>query len=402
MASRSSHAAGLLAVVLALAAVAALLAVATQVTTTARDFRCFYSTGYLVRRYPPSRLYDPGLHRQIQQQLFGATDPLTYNHTPPEALLLAALAALPYRQAAWVWLLGSLLALGLGFWWLRAISRLTSLSSRLSLVLLTGLAVGSFGALGQDTAFLLPIFAGGLLLAQRGREMAAGAVLGLGLYRFEMLLPFLAIFALRRRWRLLAGAALVAAAGLAVSWVMVGTAGLRSYGNLLLATGSVYGEGLDVMPQAMPNLRGLIVTLLGSRLAARTLVALIALASLVTLVWAARRFTAARDPTGPGYATQYAAAVVLALVASYHLYVYTLTPLLLVAYVDLSRPGTWWRKPSLLFLPVMAAAVVALYFGPFPYALLGPLLWVAAGALFAAAPLGPHSPSAPAVGSGNR
>src|SRR5438034_250427 len=82
-------------------------------------------------------------------------------------------------------------------------------------------------------------------------------LLGLGLFKFQFIIPLIAILAFRRRAKLISAFLLTSAALLAVSWVLVGTSGLRLYWNLL-------SHHTPEMVWRMPNLRGLVESLGGS------------------------------------------------------------------------------------------------------------------------------------------
>ena len=340
------------------------------------DFRMFYAAGLIARHYGPQHLYDPLLQQRIELALSSGAQLLVYNHTPLEALLFWPLAALPFRAALLAWSAVTLAVFAASLLGLRSTGRRLQSPFHVAFSIIAGLLLVAVLSIGQDTIFLLPVLLGGLLLLQRGREAAAGAVLGLGLYRFEVMLPLLAIFALRRRWRLLSGAAAVAALGLLGSWALVGTAGLRAYLQLLLASGQVKGGWGGVDPVSMPNLRGLLVVLLGGVLPPRLLLAVIVLASVALLLWAARCCTALDAPGDPRLPLHYSIAITAALLASYHLLVYALTPLIVAAFVDatFAAPGKLFRLPSMLLVPLLLAPFAVALGARLAYAWGAPLL----------------------------
>jgi hypothetical protein len=343
------------------------------------DFEAFYVAGTILRAVGPARLYDVALQQHLSAQLYPGQAFLSYYHTPLEALLFWPLAALPFRLALLVWTALSLAALGLFLAGLRYTGRRLHSPFHFAFSFVVFALVTAVLRRSQDTLLLLPILLGGLLLLERGRETAAGAVLGLGLYRFEVMLPLLAIFALRRRWRLVAGAAVVAALGLLASWALVGTAGLRAYVHVLLMSGQVHGGWGGVQPPYMPNLRGLLVVLLGGLLPPRLLLAVIVLASAALLLWAARECRGLDHPADPRLPLHYSIAITAALLASYHLLMYTLVPLIVVVFLDLAycseQPGRlWWKMPSLLLVPLLLLPHAAASGLVIPYALGTPLL----------------------------
>jgi len=107
---------------------------------------------------------------------------------------------------------------------------------------------------GQDSLFLLLI----LLLVYRhieSNELRAGMLLGLGTFRFQVLLPIVALFLLWRGLKFVAGWLAGSAAVLSVSVLTTGVAAQMQYARLLHAMGSV--SSLWALLRRMPNLRGL-------------------------------------------------------------------------------------------------------------------------------------------------
>jgi hypothetical protein len=64
-------------------------------------------------------------------------------------------------------------------------------------------------------------------------ELRAGLWLGLGLFKFPFVLPFVLILLLRRKWRFVAGFSLMATLLAILSVVAVGRQGIVSYLRLL-------------------------------------------------------------------------------------------------------------------------------------------------------------------------
>jgi hypothetical protein len=322
------------------------------------DFEAFYVAGTILSTSGPAHLYDVALQQRLSAQLYPGQAFLSYYHTPLEALLFWPLAALPFRIALMVWSAVSVLVFAIFLLLLRKTGRRLHSPFHFAFGLMAWMLLTAVLSIGQDTTLLLPILLGGLLLLQRGRETAAGAVLGLGLYRFEVMLPLLAIFALRRRWRLVAGAAAVAALGLLGSWALVGTAGLRAYVHVLLMSGQVHGGWGGVIVPYMPNLRGLLVVLLGGLLPPRLLVGVIVLASAALLLWAARECRGLDHPADPRLPLHYSIAITAALLASYHAFPHSFVPLALVGFVELSEPSSssaerWWTTALIVVAPAL-------------------------------------------------
>src|SRR5207248_2959478 len=113
---------------------------------------------------------------------------------------------------------------------------------------------------GQDSILLLAIFAASFVALKRNRAEIAGLLLALGTFKFQVVIPVMAIFLLQRRWKLATGF-LVGVAGLVgMSATVVGWRTMLAYPRLLhhIEHGLV-----GVTPRVMPNIRGLVASLPG-------------------------------------------------------------------------------------------------------------------------------------------
>jgi hypothetical protein len=85
---------------------------------------------------------------------------------------------------------------------------------------------------GQDSAVSLLLLTGGLRLLLSGQPFAAGALLGLGVYKPQLFAIIPILFLVQRRWRALAGWIATAGALTLISMLMVGVQGIRDYAAL--------------------------------------------------------------------------------------------------------------------------------------------------------------------------
>src|SRR5260370_25298438 len=67
------------------------------------------------------------------------------------------------------------------------------------------LPVGICLVQGQDTILLLLILAGAYRLEKNGKEFTSGLILGLGMFRFQLVIPLVVWLCFERKWKLLAG-----------------------------------------------------------------------------------------------------------------------------------------------------------------------------------------------------
>jgi hypothetical protein len=277
-----------------------------------------------------SKLYDIAEQKKLKASLLKDAEPLIYEHPPFEALLLAPLGALPYKTAYLIW---GLINVAL-FLTLPRLLRPYAPAPREELgylalwLLFAPLGVALFQ--GQSSIVLLLVYVLAFISLKQGRDFRAGAILGLGLFKFQFILPFALIFLLRRQWRFMKGF-LATAAGLGVlSVIAVGWSGIWTYVNLLRSVAThpdnvTYGSAGD-----MASLQGFVHALLGRSLNHALISLLVSTVSIVLMVWAAWRWRFADDQErGPGFDLMFAISVVVALVTGFHMFTHDLSPLLL-------------------------------------------------------------------------
>lgn len=214
------------------------------------DFGQLYSAGRMLWEGHGARLYDLSFQQNMQEHLLGRPGVLPFISPPFEALFFVPLAILKYWQAYLLWGIFNI-ALWLGFVWT------TRQMSRLPLYRHLIACFGFFPLwlaldLGQVTFVLLALVTLSFIAMRRGMDLQAGALLGLGLFRFQLLLPLLLLGLIQKRWRFLAGVSVSAAMYMALSIGVFGLNGVWSYSNLLL---SVTGTLSDPTSWDMPTLR---------------------------------------------------------------------------------------------------------------------------------------------------
>ena len=332
------------------------------------DFTAMYAAGRCVVSGLGSRIYDQQVQAGIQQQFASHVKnrlgPLPFTHPPFEAALFAPLGLVSYTTAYWLWNGFSLLALLVFLYLLRPhLPALRDWSK--ALPVLAGLAFFPvFVCLlqGQDSLLLLLLLGLAFVALKREREFLAGVCLALALFRFQLVLPLLAVLLLRRKWKVLPGFALVAAAWAGVSAAVVGWQQAWNYPRTILQLSRAQAAGA-MNPTNMPNLRGIVSALAGEGNAAHLLIALISLALVGGAAWL---WTS--DPAKPEFDLSFALAVVVAIMASYHLMAHDLSllllPLLLAADWLLRSGATGWTRR------LMLAAIAMLFFSPMYF-----LLW---------------------------
>ncbi len=218
------------------------------------DFMQMYFAGRLVRSGQISQLYSKAAYQPLIAELratgerMSAIDCHYFNRPAFAALLFVPFSKLPYPWASWGWIAVNFSLLCVLVWKLPVWFNLSA-SIRPWLFAFYPF-LWSIG-FGQDTIPLTLIAAYGLHLAASGKDSAAGALLGVTVFKPHLvwLLP-LGLAAAGRR-KVAAVFVLVAAVLAALSVWAVGPAGVRSYIGLLQAPTT------DYVPQAMGNLRAL-------------------------------------------------------------------------------------------------------------------------------------------------
>ncbi len=232
------------------------------------DFSSFYTAGVLVRRGLGAELYNRAAEWKVQQEFAPEVKrgrgPLPYIRPPFEALFFSVFARWPYPTALLLWT-GFKLVL------LVAIPFIVicggSWRETFPLWAVGFLSLGTFPVfidllLGQDAALLAFLFAIAFWQVATGRGTSAGFTLGLALFKFQLVVPFVAILWIAGRKRVLPGFATSAFAVVAISAAIVGWRGLMQYPGYLLALNQAKGVGV-ITPEIQMNLRGLLTFFVG-------------------------------------------------------------------------------------------------------------------------------------------
>jgi glycosyl transferase family 87 len=221
------------------------------------DLRVFYTPGFMLRTGQANDIYNfAAVRRNQDEQVSPDHGAVPFLHPAYEAVLFMPLSFLPYRAAYVVWAGVNFVVLGFVYFLLRpCLPDLSALGPKwIPPALLLGFMPVAFTILaGQDSLFLLLI----LVLAYRrlgSNELQAGILLGLGMFRFQVLLPIVALFLLWRSLKFFAGCVAGSAAVLSVSVAITGVAAQIQYAKLLRQMGSV---SFWLLLRRMPNLRGL-------------------------------------------------------------------------------------------------------------------------------------------------
>ena len=189
------------------------------------DFLHFYTLGSIALAHRGDELYDVQAQAAFAAERVPDARGIRYLplYPPQVSILFAPLSCLPYSWALAVWWLGTALIYGSCCYWIWKIC--PALSHVGGTVALAALAFPAFFHLiawGQTSALALACFTAAFFLLRRQREFSAGLALGCLTFKPQLGLAAAILFICLRRWKLVTGAALSAAAQIAVAVLYYG------------------------------------------------------------------------------------------------------------------------------------------------------------------------------------
>jgi hypothetical protein len=293
-----------------------------QIMAGRNDFPIFYSNAQMVGEGQASRLYDFDAENSFVHRVTDVPRPPN-NHLPYELLLFVPFTYLSFRTAYVLWtVLGLAMLAGVAL----TVRSIQGGRWSFGLILLIVLAFcPEWYCLlqGQDSILLLSLFALSFWLWRRGNDEMGGFVLALGLFRPQLVLPFVFIAFLAGKWRFVRGFVPGAALVLALSIWVVGLHGMEDYARVLLSQGSqqsatVLEKQWEVNPGMMTTWRGFLWTCLPKWAPPGVRTLLLLLGTFLGLGWAAKKMRGAKGPTA--FDVSFAIAVGTTLLVSFHSY----------------------------------------------------------------------------------
>jgi glycosyl transferase family 87 len=303
------------------------------------DFANFYTAGTLVHRGQGTELYNRDAQWKVQQEFSSEVEtrrsPLRYLRPPFEALLFSVFAIWPYPKALLLWTGFKLaLLLAIPFLVVRCRSWRESFPIWLTPILVLGTFTGFMDMLlGQDAVLLAFLFAVAFWQLETGRDTGAGVTLGLALFKFQLVLPFVIALWIAGRKRALPSFAMSAFALSVVSAVIVGWRGLLRYPGYLLALNQSTGVGIS--PQLQMTLRGLLTLVVGRLPYPGRIHWVLAPVALGAIVYTGRLW---RKAGSRFLAEGFGLASIVGIVTSYYAYSYDLLLLIVPLLAMRSQP----------------------------------------------------------------
>ena len=303
------------------------------------DFRQLYAAAYMVRTGHAYQLYDYDAQKHYQdEQVSPAAIALPFVRPAYEALVLSPLSRLPYRWAYFAFLATNLAALGIVFFTLLPwMQDLRALYSWLPVAPFLGfLPIAAALIQGQDSVLLTGLLAGAFVLLTDDREILAGLLVGMGLFKFQIVFPIALLFCLWRRWRFALGFSVSTILLVSVSVWLVGKEQSLLYVESLFSMAGAVTPNAHLLRYAVPvqmmaNLYGLIFGVSAGHLSAAWLQGLTGLLSMVVLGW-----TAFRGYRLSNKAHLLLLAIPCAVLVSHYAFIHDLSVLLIPAVVILN------------------------------------------------------------------
>lgn len=196
------------------------------------DYLAHWTGGRLLLTPGTQNLYDPVTQSILQVSMLGAEVPLSWFASPPVvAVFYAPLALLPYSLSGLVWLTISTALLLWCILSLKNLARGLLARKKLTIVLTVLASPVVFELLGggQDSAFILAAWLIGIQLLTRNHSIWAGAVLGLGFAKPQLVVIVPLVFLVTRNYRALVSFTAVCALLSGISLWAVGLAGIEQW-----------------------------------------------------------------------------------------------------------------------------------------------------------------------------
>jgi hypothetical protein len=328
------------------------------------DFSAMYVAGYMVREGKGSRLYDLVEQTRAEEAIFKRPGLMVIVHPPFEALFFAPLARISYVSAYLVWGVVNIFLWMLFVYIARSFAPVPRQTFQYMLLCFTFFPLWVTLLQGQTSLLLLILYSLTYASLKRRQDFRAGALLGLGLFRFQLVLPFALICLIRRKWRMMAGFAVVALMLGALSIVAVGPSGVVSYLTLLvnMVTHPANAAYTGILPSDMPTVRGVLSVLMAGHLAPTWINATVALVSGFLIVFTAELWRRRDRLEGNGsLGLMFGAALAVTLTTGFHLSEHDLSLLLLAIFLAIGSPQ-WSRKRP--WRTVLNVSIAVLYLPP--------------------------------------
>ena len=334
------------------------------------DFASFYASALIVREGRGNELYNYNTQREIQRPLFPTVetreDALPFVHMAYETLIYVPLTFLSYSKAVGLWMFINLFMLAMVSACLPLNPPFQKKTLRIFLLLSI---IASFPVLvtliqGQDCIILLLLYSLAFICLKKDRSALAGCILAFGLFKFQLVLPFVGIFLLERQWKFISGFVAASIVPIITSLCIAGTGGTLEYLRFLLRFSQSPLGQFEIEPSKMPNIRGILYTVLSGLLSHRFLFIATVIGSIAIVVWAIR--TSRSAPLE----VRFALAMLVSLAVSYYLMVYDLALAVLPLFIMINQMSSITSHRSRFFQSAFVILSALLLMSPSHLAIL--------------------------------
>jgi hypothetical protein len=284
------------------------------------DFPIFYSNAQMVREGRAADMYDFDAENSFVLRVSDVPR-VRLNHVPYELLLFIPFTYLRFVPAYVLWALLCIGMLACVVFIMRRIkpSESSFLFTYLSVV--TFFPVAFCLLTGQDSILLLLIFTLSFWFWKRGRDDAAGFALAFGLFRPQLVLPFVLIAFLARKWKFVRGFVPGAVLVFALSVCVVGFHGFVHYVGILVSLGSEKSQTVldaqwTIKPGRMATWRGFLTVCLPAGMPSWISTFLLLCGTFAGLSWAAS--TLRRAKNSASFDGAFAISVAVVALTSFH------------------------------------------------------------------------------------
>jgi len=328
------------------------------------DFRQLYAAGYMVRAGQRHQLYEYEAQKTAQDAVVSREEKaMPFIRPAYQALLFVPFSLLKYQTAYLLFLVVNVgLAAGCFLLLRRRLPGLAAMSRILPAALFMSFLPMSIALMqGQDSIILLFLLAGAQAASDQDREATAGALVGLGLFKFQITLPIAFVFLARRHWRFFRGFGAAATLVTAISVALAGLGETRAFATSLLrqSTDLSSGASSNVLPlgvHMMANLRGLVSALAGEHAQSVWVQAITVVLSIGLLAWIG--FTLNRKQQSMDLLPL---AITASAVVSYYLFIHDLTVMIIPILLSLNDHITPQSEGKASNRAVAAFAIAVLF-----------------------------------------
>lgn len=331
------------------------------------SFRQLYTAGYMVRTGHAGELYDYNTQKRFQDELVSRETVLMPFIRPPfDALVFVPFSFLSYSSAYVAFSILSIVFLAVSIRLLKPWTQNLRASRKWlpTAIFASFVPVAIALILGQDSILLLALLCGSTLALEKERDFTSGALAGLGLFKFHFLIPLALLLLCWKKFRFFAGFSLVAAGLALISIWVVHPVQLRLYAGSLVRIGAGNGQTTELLRYSLPitmmaNVHGLVTGLLGQRLALSLQTAATFFLAGAVLIW-----TAIAVPRDCETHWLIPIALTASVLASYYLFIYDLTLVLLPLTVALNWSSATGRIKTERSFSTLSLSSILVFIAP--------------------------------------